>query len=130
MATAINVAKCLIKLAANEPEPDCLSHLRLQKLLYYVQGWSLALRGKPMFDNKIEAWTHGPVVRDLYHRFAVKGVQCLTPEDFGDPQNLTDDDREFISEVWNAYKEYSASSLWQMTHQEAPWKETRRGCAP
>src|SRR5689334_12279943 len=65
-ASAMDVAKFLIYLSACEDEPDYVSHLRLQKLLYYVQGWSLALRGKPMFVERIEAWAHGPVVKNVY----------------------------------------------------------------
>lgn len=130
MAAAFDVARYLIQLAANEQEPDCLSHLRLQKLLYYVQGWSLALRGKPMFDSRIEAWAHGPVVRDLYSKFADYGLQCLIPEKFGEPEDLSKADRQFIGEVWEAYKDYSATSLREMTHKETPWIEARNGCGP
>src|SRR5262249_50830431 len=50
VAQAIDVARYLIQLAAAEDEPELLSHLRLQKLLYYVQGWSLAQRRAPMFS--------------------------------------------------------------------------------
>src|SRR5688572_9971276 len=59
-ASALDVARYLIQLAAAEDEPEELSHLRLQKLLYYVQGWSLAQRGEAMFPDRIEAWAHGP----------------------------------------------------------------------
>jgi uncharacterized phage-associated protein len=60
-ANALHVARYLVKLAAGESEPEHLTHMRLQKLLYYVQGWSLAATGERFFDGEIQAWTHGPV---------------------------------------------------------------------
>jgi uncharacterized phage-associated protein len=130
MARAIDVAKFLLYLAANEDEPDFLSHLRLQKLLYYVQGWSLALRDRPMFDERIEAWANGPVVRALYSTFANYGFQPIPPEHFDDGAELTDEEAEFIVSVWESYKGFSASSLWKMTHLEPPWVEARNGYGP
>src|SRR6476660_4904178 len=46
------IAKYLLTLAETEDEPDPLTHLRLQKLMYYVQGWSLALRKRPAFAGR------------------------------------------------------------------------------
>ena len=51
-----------------EAEDAEVSNLELQKLLYYAQGHHLAERGTPLFDDEIQAWSHGPVVKDVYHR--------------------------------------------------------------
>lgn len=48
---------------------ETLSHLKLQKLVYYAQVWSLALFDKPLFDEDFEAWTYGPALPSLYQRF-------------------------------------------------------------
>jgi len=130
MATALDVARHLIKLAAAEEEPEFLSHLKLQKLLYYVQGWSLALRNKPMFDARIEAWSSGPVVRSLYAHFADYGYRPIPPDDVGEAVGLSGPEKFFIGSVWEALKGYSASSLRAMTHKEAPWLDARKGLAP
>jgi uncharacterized phage-associated protein len=129
-ATPMDVARYLVYLASCEEEPDFLSHLRLQKLLYYVQGWSLAMRNKPMFDGRIEAWAHGPVVRDLYPQLNEFGRRPISVEDIGLPQNLTEDEFEFVASVWESYKKFSASSLREMTHKESPWVDARGGCGP
>lgn len=129
MARAIDVARYLIKLAESEAEPDYLSNMRLQKLLYYVQGWSLALRGKPMFPDRIEAWAHGPVVPEVYRIFK-KDFRPILPEDAGEPRGLGRADCRFIRQVWRTYRDYSATSLREMTHGEAPWRETRGDCDP
>lgn len=127
MATAIDTAKYLVWLAGNdEREPDALTPLRIQKLLYYVQGWSLAARGKVIFDDEIEAWVHGPVVRSVYTEFAPLENQAI-PADVGkDPSMLPSEEKAVIRSVWEGYKQHSASALWEKTHSESPWKETYR----
>ena len=77
MSKALSVAKFLLELAEREDEPDRLSHLRLQKLLYYTQGWSLALRDKALFKDRIEAWAHGPVVKKLYGASPITGTELF-----------------------------------------------------
>ena len=133
MLGAIEVARYLVHLAANaNDEPDYLSHLRLQKLLYYVQGWSLATFNKPMFPERIEAWAHGPVVRDIYRQFNEKGRRAITLEDFEsqDDFEFEAEDRELIWAVWDTFKDHSALSLRKMTHDELPWTNARKGFDP
>jgi uncharacterized phage-associated protein len=131
MASARSVADHLLRLASAEDEPECLTHMRLQKLLYYVQGWSLALRGKPMFDDRIEAWAHGPVVRSLFSTFTDFGSLPVDLEAHplldGD---LDVEEKEFIEAVWDAYKQHSTFNLRQMTHGEDPWIEAHKGYGP
>jgi uncharacterized phage-associated protein len=133
MATALDTARLLIQLAysANDPEDsDCLCPMRLQKLLYYVQGWSLALRGRPMFAEHIEAWKFGPVVPEIYQRFKPFGIEIIKPEEAGEPENLTPTDRRFTESIWSEYKAYSATKLREMSHRETPWKDARHGLPP
>jgi uncharacterized phage-associated protein len=128
MAKAYDVAKYFIRLAGAEDEPDPLSHLRVQKLLYYAQGWSLALRKKPLFHDKIEAWPHGPVVPNVYNHFSKYKSDVIPADKFNSSKiNLTKDERELVQAVWNEYKKFSAIKLREMTHKEPPWKETRKG---
>lgn len=131
MAKALDVAKFLIRLAAAEEEPELLSPMRLQKLLYYVQGWSLGIRQTEMFGESIEAWQHGPVVREIYIAFSEFGSQPITADFAGDAlRSLSGSDREFIESVWSGYRRYSTSGLRDMTHREPPWLEAWRQSAP
>lgn len=123
--SAYDVAVYFLHLAASEEEADLLSHLRLQKLLYYAQAWSLANRDRPLFHEQIEAWTHGPVVRDVYRRFADCGDALLTPPT--GQFHLSNDDKAFVLSVWDAYKDLSATALRNMTHNEEPWVSAFRG---
>ena len=69
--TAENVAKWFLIRNATEEEngADGISNLKLQKLLYYAQGCTLALKNAPLFDDPIVAWQHGPVVESIYHKY-------------------------------------------------------------
>jgi len=127
MATAIDVAKRLIHLAANEDEPDFLTPMQLQKLLYYAQGWSLALCGKPLFNEPILAWKHGPVVREVFNSFKHLKDLPIRAADVPAPIDLDRDEEQHIEYVWSFYSGYSASALRKMTHEERPWIDARGG---
>ena len=123
---ALDVAKYLILLAKSEEEPECLSPMQLQKLLYYTQGWSLAIRGKPLFEERIEAWAYGPVVPEVFRAFKQFGDGQINPE-WASDENLTEGQKRFIQSVWKEYKRFSAIGLSEMTHREAPWRDARKG---
>jgi uncharacterized phage-associated protein len=123
VADVIEVAGYLLKLAAEEPEPEYLSHMRLQKLLYYVQGWSLGVRNRPVFDSPIEAWRHGPVVRDAFPIFADHGDGPIPFSRASTGAGLPRPERDFIASIWESYKGYSAAALRRKTHEEGPWRD-------
>lgn len=104
---------------------DSITNLKIQKLVYYVQAWHLALNGSPAFSGEIEAWAHGPVVRRLYGRFREYGWQAIDPTARRtDPSRVVPRaTRELIDEVWDAYGDLSGSELEALTHSEAPWIE-------
>jgi uncharacterized phage-associated protein len=105
---------------------DVVTPLKLQKLVYYAQAWYLAIYDKPLFKDKIQAWAHGPVVPSLYHRCKDYGYNPINPKDFKKPI-LSKKIKEHLAEVYDVYSGFSAWQLEQMTHEEAPWKNTRKG---
>ena len=131
MADVIDVANYIFEISREESpdgEYELISHMKLQKLVYYCQGHFLALCGKPLFNDPIEAWTHGPVSPKLYHLLKAYGSLPITA--VIDPQRIILDEREkrFISMVYDTYGQYSASRLRKMTHNEGPWKDTPLKC--
>lgn len=119
MATAHDVAAYILQ----QRRP--LSAMKLQKLVYYSQAWSLVWDDRPMFDERIEAWANGPVVRELYdcHR----GLFEVRDWPAGDPDALDDEARATVDAVLEYYGPRNAQTLSDMTHKEEPWKEARRG---
>jgi len=126
VATASDVARCFIYLSSRGQEPDPLTPLRLQKLLYYAQGWSLAYHNRPLFDSPIEGWIKGPVVPEIYHEYKNLGDGTIPACDYSSV-SLGEKDRTFVESIWEGYKQYSASALIAKTHREAPWLESRQG---
>jgi len=60
--TARQVAAYIRAQAKAEDPARKIGTNHMHVLLYYVQAWSLALRGKPMFNEKIVADRFGPKV--------------------------------------------------------------------
>lgn len=125
MITSKDVAQLFLKLS--EPEVgDLISNLKLQKLVYYAQGFHLALYGKPLFEEPIVAWEHGPVVESLYHEYKKHGGDAIPVPEEDISENFTDDQIELIEEVRQVYGQFSAWKLRNMTHSESPWLNTGR----
>jgi len=118
MATAHDVAAYIL----NQHGP--MTAMKLEKLVYYCQAWSLVWDEQPLFPEEIEAWANGPVVRELYDRhrgmFRVSSWQ-------GNPESLTAKEKETINAVLDFYGNKSSQWLSDLTHQEDPWVEARKG---
>ncbi|UAJ10682.1 Panacea domain-containing protein [Glacieibacterium megasporae] len=112
-----------------------ITSMKLQKLVYYSQAWSLVWDERPLFANRIEAWANGPVVPDLFQ--AHRGEFIIASEPTGRLERLSKDDRETVDGVLATYGDKSATWLSALTHNEQPWIEARiglpdgeRGCRP
>lgn len=109
---------------------DNITHLKVQKLLYYAQGWHLALHDKPLFSEAIQAWAHGPVCPTVWKRFKDKNFTPLTEENtIYDGSELKRSELNFLSEVWTVYGQFTAKRLEEMTHSEEPYLNARGNLA-
>jgi len=125
MADVIDVANYILEISREESEDgeyELISHMKLQKLIYYCQGYFLALYGKPLFPEPIEAWKHGPVCPKLYHILKDYGALPITASIDPERIMLDKNERYLIEMVYDSYGQYSASRLRKITHEEAPWK--------
>lgn len=116
-------------LAKVNPEfGDLISNLKLQKLTYYAQGFSLAMLGEPLFDEPIEAWEHGPVVPELYRAYREHGANPIPPVDSALVDGVfTEDQLDVLEQVYAVYGQFSAWKLRNMTHEEKPWLDAIDG---
>ena len=119
MASAFDAAEYLLS-QADTTEND-MTHMKLQKLLYYCQGFSLALLGRPLFPEVIEAWIHGPVVPVVYQAFKHCGKTPIESSGLGSVDALTSEEKGLIDDVYSVYGGYSAAKLRNLTHSETPW---------
>lgn len=119
MVSAHDVAAYILK------ERGPLSAMKLQKLVYYSQAWSLVWDDRPLFAEAVEAWANGPVVRELYERH--RGRFELREWPWGNAAAVGGDARETVDAVLGYYGPQSAQWLSDLTHREAPWLEAREG---
>ena len=108
-----------------------ITNKKLQKLLYYVQAWSLALKGEKIFDDKIEAWIHGPAIKTVYleyQKFGANAIQKDVSEEI--VNKIPKDSLAVIDDVLGLYSKYEADYLEYLTHSEEPWQKARNGLEP
>lgn len=102
-----------------------MTAMKLQKLVYYSQAWSLVWDEEPLFPDKIAAWANGPVVYELFKlhqgKFKVHSIRK------GNPAKLNSTQKETIEAVIAYYGNKSSQWLSDLTHMEDPWKNARRG---
>lgn len=106
----------------DESAGDLISNLKLQKLVYYAQGFHLALYDRPLFPEAIAAWTHGPVVPELYEYYQKSGngaIPCPTEIDF---TRYDEETRSLLDEVYSVFGQFSAWKLRNLTQAEYPWQ--------
>ena len=104
---------------------DLISNLKMQKLCYLAQGWSLALLGRPLFDDVIEAWGQGPAIPPLFRRFKACGLGALDVYKLrtNPDKKLNAEELELLDWVWGKYGRYSGGELRDLTCGQAPWKK-------
>ena len=122
--TARNIGDWFIQRAiqdVNSNGGEYITHLKLQKLLYFAQGCYSAMEGHALFNEKIYAWTHGPVVKSLYPEFKSYADHGITRY-----RKVTIDKHTeaILEEVYRVFGQYSAWALREITHEQGPWKET------
>ena len=103
MLTAQNIAEYFLK--KNDPDSgEGISNLIIQKLVYYAQGFHLALtNGLPLFNEPILAWEHGPVVEGLYQLYRHYGSSEIPQPNSVDLKLFTVEQIEILNEVFEVY---------------------------
>ena len=126
MANVFDVADFFIQMT-NHSEDDQITNLKLNKLLYYAQGAFLARTGKPLFENNMEAWTYGPVIPDVYHKYKVCGKNPIASgEEEFDRSHFTEEEFEVLLDVMREFGQYTGTKLVTLTHKPGtPWSETK-----
>ena len=118
MATVFDVASYILF------KQGRMTTVKLEKLCYYAQAWSLVWDERPLFDEEFQAWASGPVCPNLYHKH--KGMFRIEPKEIvGNPNAIDADGKDTIDAVLDHYAPMSAYDLSELTHHEAPWLEAR-----
>lgn len=98
--------------------------MRLQKLLYYVQAWHLAVTDEPLFPEQIKAWKDGPVIPQVWHARRQRATRQAATQNV-EGIHLDDLTSDLIDLVLAGYGSMSGEQLSELTHAEQPWREAR-----
>lgn len=102
-----------------------ITPLSLQKALYYSQGFFYAFYGRFLFKEDCEAWVHGPVYQEVYHRYADYRFDPIGKVASFDASILTASEQAVFDAVIDSFCCYSGKVLERFTHSEMPWIESR-----
>lgn len=80
-----------------------------------------------MFDEPIEAWESGPVVRSLYNMHWSGAFQVTSWMVGGDSSSLDQDAKDTIGAVVSLYGGKNVQWLNDLIRMEEPYEEARRG---
>ena len=115
---ALDVAQYIINETLNKGYP--VSNLKLQKMLYFVQGVMLVNYGRPAFEDRIEAWQYGPVVPEVYFAYSSYGATPILLQ--YDKINLDAEEKNAANIVINSFLKTPAFALVNETHKvNSPW---------
>lgn len=124
--TALEVAKWFLNYVRQlniDEDEEPITNLKLQKLLYYAQGSCLAILDKPLFDDPIVHWMHGPVVVSVYNTYSKYRGNPINYDETFDVV-FDEETNALLISVYGTFGQYSAWGLRNMTHEEDPWKNT------
>ncbi len=123
MYSAITIADEILKIS--KEKGSCLTPLQLMKLVYISHGWSLAVRNRALFNNKIEAWKYGPVIPDLYQATKSFGRNIIPHSVISDDASGVDKETTiFLKSVLEKYGHLTGYALSNLTHQSGtPWEQ-------
>lgn len=99
-----------------------LETVKLQRLLWFCQGWHYGAYNTPLFAEDFEAWTLGPVVPAIHHRHP--GVHEVgANHDFGgNATRLANTHKEIVNAVIATYGGMNVFELVEHTRREGtPW---------
>ena len=130
-----NVANCFLY---RDFQDGCatISPMKLQKLVYCLHGWHLAITDRPAIDGHFEAWQYGPVEESLYHifkEFRNRPINSYATTWDGEEQKAfvvapkgNKDFYDIFEFVVDRYMPFTPLQLSAITHKPGtPWSITR-----
>jgi uncharacterized phage-associated protein len=123
--TALAVADKIIRLSIDDE--TLITPMQAQKLTYFCHAWMLGLGHGPLFQDAVESWQYGPVIRSLYHTLKHYRGNRITQPILNKPAAFTELEERIIQVIWRQYGHLDGLRLSSMTHaSDSPWEQTYR----
>ncbi|KFN92190.1 Panacea domain-containing protein [Tetragenococcus muriaticus] len=114
---------------------ESMTPKKLQKMIYYAYAWYLTIANDPegqvcskLFDSRIEAWVHGPVIPEIYAKYKPYGYNEI--DKFDEHETFDYNTENILDQVFKVYNDFDGNELESITHQELPWINARNGAEP
>lgn len=118
----LQLAEYVIRRATSKEKT--ITNLKLQKTLYYLQGYSLRAFSKCAFPEDIRKWQYGPVAPTVYFAYSSYGAEALPTNPETVIPLITACQKDLFDKVIDKCLDHTARELVQMTHEEDPWLVT------
>ncbi len=131
MFNVFDIAKYVVNWHIKNNMQDKITNLRLQKLLYYVQGFAMEFLGNPAFEEEVRAWKHGTVVENVYHFVKNEGSEHtkaidITIFESSNIDNLSKELQDLIDNICDVTRNMTTWELVDKNHDDF-WKEKIEG---
>ena len=123
MTQPVAVANWFVNNLTDLAAGEVVTHLQVQKLLYFAQAWHMMVLERPLFEEDMQAWPHGPVVPSVWHEF--KRFSWNPIQQGGATDGIAEDSLSILAQVCDTYGAFGAKKLEAMTHSESPWIQAR-----
>jgi uncharacterized phage-associated protein len=123
-----NVADYIIFLSRQDKKTVC--NLKLQKLLFYAQGWFLAEKNRPLFEDEFQAWVYGPAIPSLYGELKQYGSYAISKIIDQNAIELLPEEIQHLDDIYASYGDFTSTELVSLTHNEKSWQDARAGILP
>lgn len=118
MSKALDIAKWFIDNNNQVAGATKKGNIKLNKLMYYAKGYYFDIKNEPLFDNKIEAWENGPVVKGIYSDYRYNGLCKSTKRNKIEPEIVL-----LLKKINHIYGHKTSDELIELTHSESPWAD-------
>lgn len=98
-----------------------ITNLQLQKIMYYTQGQFMKKFGYKAFEEKIECWPYGPVIKRVWAKFTNYGRRPIL--DIASDLEINNEEEKLISHILDEKLSMNVWDLVDQTHDELPWYE-------
>lgn len=105
-----------------------MTAMKMHKLAYYAQAWSVVWDDEPLIDGRFEAWANGPVSPEYFA--AHRGEYTVSSEPRGNVKLIKGRVKATVDAVIKAYGDKEPGWLSDLTHREDPWIKAREGLSP
>lgn len=97
-----------------------ITNLRLQKLLYFVQGEYCCAKKERLICEDFYAWQLGPVIPEIYFEFSIFSSSNIPNQK--ETTDIAQSELNIINRILNKYKHFSTWDLVELSHEQDPWK--------